>query len=390
MSCFFNASITSVRRILGVDTLACYGQPGSSWGSQTLAALKAIGVAPHGIPCYVDEGSHVGLNQKPFWYCGALVVYKMGENRLRMDLHKPEAVEPEKEKITKAAERLRKEGGGLISIFYHPCEWVHTQFWDGVNFSKGANPPRELWKAPGQLPESETNAAFERFGQYIDHIRAIPGLRFVTASDLPEIYPDRTKLDGAPAADLDEIAARLLKDDAKGVDIVTIENRAYSPGDQFELLTLAVSETNRSNTLAFPIKPQGLLGPDSAPPAHPEGEKLKLSWAQFADGLRDASAYIQAEHRVPPRVFTGATSVPSADFLAGLASVYAQWRKTKALPTQEDVALKAMEVLTEKYIAKDDPKLWGWVIHPEGFHAPKIMEVARLQAWTLKPAIRGK
>src|SRR5205814_3169879 len=98
-----------VRKILGVDTLACYGQPGSSWGSQTLAALKAIGVAPHGIPCYVDEGSHVGLNQKPFWYCGALVVYKMGENRLRMDLHKPEAVEPEKEKITKAAERLRKE-----------------------------------------------------------------------------------------------------------------------------------------------------------------------------------------------------------------------------------------------------------------------------------------
>src|SRR5262249_10566509 len=40
-----------VRRIFGVDTLACYGQPGSSWGAQAIAALKEIGVAADGIPC---------------------------------------------------------------------------------------------------------------------------------------------------------------------------------------------------------------------------------------------------------------------------------------------------------------------------------------------------
>src|SRR6185295_11726477 len=31
-----------VRRIFNVPTLSCYGQPGSSWGSQTLAGLKQI------------------------------------------------------------------------------------------------------------------------------------------------------------------------------------------------------------------------------------------------------------------------------------------------------------------------------------------------------------
>src|SRR3989441_6481986 len=66
-----------VRRIFRVTTLSCYGQPGSSWGSQTIAALKQIGVAPNGIACYVDEGTHVGLNGKPFWYADALVVYHM-------------------------------------------------------------------------------------------------------------------------------------------------------------------------------------------------------------------------------------------------------------------------------------------------------------------------
>src|SRR3954447_20871262 len=96
-----------VRRIFSVKTLVCYGQPGSSWAPQTIAGLKQIGVAPHGIPCYVDEGTHVGLNEQPFWYAGALMVYHMGKNYTRMELHSPDAVEPAKEKVSAIATRLR-------------------------------------------------------------------------------------------------------------------------------------------------------------------------------------------------------------------------------------------------------------------------------------------
>src|SRR5438132_1768861 len=186
-----------VRRILGVHTLACYGQPGSSWGPQTIAALKQIGVAPHGVPCYVDEGTHVGLNNQPFWYAGALNVYHMGKNYTRMELHDPAAVEPAKKKVSQIANRLRADGGGLISIFYHPCEWVHQEFWDGVNFRRGANPPREEWKPPPQRPADQTEGAFQRFGQYIDYIRSLPNIRFVTAGELPTLYPDLTHAQGA-------------------------------------------------------------------------------------------------------------------------------------------------------------------------------------------------
>jgi hypothetical protein len=35
----------------------------------------------------------------------------------------------------------------------------------------------------------------------------------------------------------------------------------------------------------------------------------------------------------------------------------------------------------------DDPSLWTWVIFPPGFRAPEMMELARKQAWTLKPAL---
>src|ERR1044071_6125888 len=214
-----------VRRIFGIETLACYGQPGSSWGAQAIAALPQIGVAPHGVACYVDEGTHIGLEGKPFWYAGALNVYHMGANYTRMELHDPAAVDPAKKKFTGIVDRLRSEGGGLISIFYHPCEWVHREFWDGVNFRRGANPPREEWKPPPQRTAEETEGAFQRFAQYVDHIRAIPGIRFVTASDLPLVYPDPVHREGVSQTNLAKIAERLSGSGAAPtLDFVVLEN----------------------------------------------------------------------------------------------------------------------------------------------------------------------
>jgi peptidoglycan/xylan/chitin deacetylase (PgdA/CDA1 family) len=376
-----------VRRILGVKTLVCYGQPGSSWAPQTIAALKDIGVAPHSVPCYVDEGTHVGLNEQPFWYANALVVYHMGQNYTRMDLHDPGAVEPAKKKVSDIAGRLRGQGGGLISIFYHPCEWVHQEFWDGVNFRRGANPPREQWKPPPQRPPEETEAAFKRFAEYIDHIHSIPGVRFVTAGDLPGLYPDAVRAKGATEADLNEIASRLAGSGTSGADFQVIGGRAYSVADQFELLAMSVGETIDGRQARIPFRLKGLLGPDAPPPSSPHA--ARLDWFAFRDSARDVLDFIKTNQRVPARVFIGAEAVPPADFLVALASASEFHRKHGKLPLEEGVTLgRNLELLPAQHVAKDTPDLFGgWIIHKEGFRAPKIMEVARLQAWTLKPAL---
>jgi hypothetical protein len=377
-----------VRRILGVETLACYGQPGSSWGAQTIAALKEIGVAPGGVPCYVDEGTHIGLNEQPFWYANALVVYHMGQNYTRMDLHDPAAVEPAKQKVSAIARRLASHGGGLISIFYHPCEWVHQEFWDGVNFRRGANPPREQWKPPPQRPAAETEAAFERFGQYIDHIRSLPDVHFVTASDLPGLYPDAVRTQGASEADLNEIAIHLAAPGLSAADFQVIGDRAYSVADQFELLAAALGELIEGRQPHYPLKAAGLLGPDAPPPTTEAA--AHLDWFAFRDATRDVLEFIKANQRVPARVFVGADPVPPADFLAAMAAAFGHHRRNGKLPLQEGVVLgRNWEVLPARHVAPDTPELFGgWIIHKEGFRAPKILEVARLQAWTLKPALR--
>ena len=55
----------------------------------------------------------------------------------------------------------------MVSIYYHPCEFVHKEFWDGVNFGNGANPPREQWKQPKQKTAEETKISYEVFENYV-------------------------------------------------------------------------------------------------------------------------------------------------------------------------------------------------------------------------------
>ena len=54
----------------------------------------------------------------------------------------------------------------------------------------------------------------------------------------------------------------------------------------------------------------------------------------------------------------------------------------------ETIEIKPAKLAAVRYVADDDPKkLWGWVIFPPNFRAPALMELAKKQAWTLKPAL---
>src|SRR6266481_377040 len=128
-----------VQRVFG-QAPSCYGQPGSSWGPQSYGAMRKWGME-----VYLDAGSHVRLDEKPYYYCGILNLYRLAYT-LRADLNYPKALGEAEEKFVAAHKALLAEGGGVVSIFYHPCEFVHKEFWDGANFKHGANPPRDQWK----------------------------------------------------------------------------------------------------------------------------------------------------------------------------------------------------------------------------------------------------
>ena len=91
-------------------------------------------------------------------------------------------------RFDKVAAQLSAGGGGLISIYYHPTEFVNAEFWDAVNFSKGANPPRSEWKPPRKRTQEDAERCYRVLRGFVEHMKTNPNVRFVTASDFLRMY----------------------------------------------------------------------------------------------------------------------------------------------------------------------------------------------------------
>ena len=174
--------VADLHRIFGI-TPVCYGQPGSSWAPQTNLALRRMG-----IPVYLDEGEQVGLNGQPFWYGGMLYVFHMGQNQFRAELNKGAEDREAYARFDTAAQRLAANGGGVISIYYHPTEFVTTEFWDAVNFAKGRMPEGANWTRPHRRTSEDSERVYGVLRHFVAHMKQVPGVSFVTAQDLPQIY----------------------------------------------------------------------------------------------------------------------------------------------------------------------------------------------------------
>lgn len=335
-----------VRRIFGA-TPSCYGQPGSSWAPQTFRALLRMG-----IPVYLDDGDHVGIGEQPFWFGGMLNVFNMGRFQIRASLNDEGALPEAIAKFDHAAEQLDGKGGGVISIYYHPTEFVTTAFWD-LNFAKGANPERNDWKKPPRRTAEESERCYRILARYVEHAKARPGVRFVTARELPLLYESQS------AREVDRaIIARHLADRQT---FIQTEHGALSAAEMLEILlglepTLVEGPATRgATTYRLPEIPR------------PVFERAKA----------DAAGFIRANRRLPAAIWIGSDKLSLADFTATLAA-----DPGGANP----VAVRKGNLEMEKFVSTDARHSFDWPIHPEGFSAPELLELARLQAWTLKPA----
>jgi hypothetical protein len=367
--------VRDVQRIFGVQPVA-YGQPGSAWAPQTYPALHDMGIG-----MYLDEADHVGIDDQPFFYGGMLNVFKMRSNLARMDLSGGNSLAEGKARFTKAYDALRAKGGGTISIYYHPNEWVHSEFWDAVNFSRGANPPRDQWKTPGTRPAAETEQAFNDFEQYVRFMKEQPGVRFVTATELIKIYDDKAMMRGFGRDDL----ARFSRAVQGEITFQKLDGYAVSAADVFSVLTSAMTEFIQKNELPPESHVARLYGPSRTYVA-PTGSKQSqdFPWRAFAAAVRETADFCKTNTRVPDEIWIGSESLSPADYLATLGHALEEVLATGRAPAV--VSRRTGRFTADRFVAADSPALWGWVIFPEGFHAPHLMELARLQAWTLKPA----
>jgi hypothetical protein len=363
------AGRADVERIFG-RAPTCYGQPGSSWGPQSYGAMSRWGMK-----VYLDAGSHVDLDGKPCYYCGVFNLYKLAHT-IRADLNEPKQLPRAQERFEQARKQLLAEGGGVVSIVYHPCEFVHKKFWDGVNFGRGDNPPREQWKEPPAKTAEETRRSYRVFEEYVQFMKRFPEVRFITASEAAKLYRDRARERRFTPAELQSIA----KAAGNEVSFQRRDDYALSASEVFALLNAYLMETpaERLQVTKTPLGPTGRI------PLLTEVATTNAS--QFRRTCRDVADYLDKHGRIPSAVWLGSRAVPPEAFLAASARLALLRLQGEAWP--ENIEIKPAKLTAAAYVSDDDPKkLWGWVIFPPGFRAPALMELAKKQAWTLKPAL---
>jgi hypothetical protein len=170
----------------------------------------------------------VGVDEQPFWYGGLLHVFHTGRNTFRAQLNVGPRDEAADRTFDEAVKRLSAQGGGLISIYYHPTEFVTTEFWDAVNFSHGANPPRDAWVKPHRRTAEESARCYGVLRHFVEHMKHQDGVRFVTASDLLGMYESP-----APAPVSRKSVAARLKD---RIVFDNVDGQVMSPAEMVAAL----------------------------------------------------------------------------------------------------------------------------------------------------------
>lgn len=369
-----------VARIFGcVPT--CYGQPGSSWAPQTHAALRQWGVH-----IYLDAGQHVQVDGKPFWFGGLLNFYKL-DHQLRTGLLKAQDLEEAKAKFLQSRDRLLTEGGGVVSIVYHPCEFVHRQFWDGVNFREGANPPRERWRLPPVKSAEESRLAFENFKQYVLFMKRFPEVHFVTAAEAARDYLDPARERRFTAGEIIGLCRKGLSQvGSEGISWLELGDVVLSPAEMFSLMTQVLvrdpERRERANQPLF-VLTNHLVGPSQA--AKPRAKPGEVADSDLRRAARDVLSFLEERKQIPSVVWIGSKEIRPEDYYWFAMRNLARQDRGGSLEGEASRA-EGVRLRVQDYVAEDGPYLWKWVIFPPGFRAPAVMAMAKCQAWTLKPA----
>ncbi len=368
-----SGGVDLIKEVFGI-TPSCYGQPGSAWAPQTYIAFNRWGIR-----VYLDEGNHVGVDNQPFWYCGLLHIYKMRSNLIRIyPSPDKDELQKDKERFTRIYNRLRKSGGGVVSTYSHPCEFVCRDSWDKLNYRDGKNTDPDQWVIPRLRPQREIEEIFHNFAEYVEFIRSHQDVEFITADELLALYRDTAR---GKAFTLPEIR-QLARAVQGGISFQVVNGASLSPAESLSLLASWLVDYADEGELPTEAKIMEVyFGPAVKPVTTPPD--ATLLWEELINACRWLVDYFQAAHQLPYRIEAGGMDIAPEDFLATLGRVTELALAEEEIPAR--IAISRGNFVVSRYVGETG--LWGWSVFPENFDAPELVELAKLQSWTLKPAL---
>lgn len=354
----------------GVDEIAemfervpvCYGQPGSNWSPSVFPVLRKWE-----IPTYVSGFGYVHCYSQPFYYGGMINTSHMhGKDRrgrdvghlmgLNFELGKPGAWEDHEARFRASYDTL--EDGGLMSIMNHPCTLII-----------------EDWFTTDMKSRELRDAGYAHFDRFIE-FSLTHDTRTITADQLLLLYPDKARERVFGPEELLELARGVGEE----VYFAELDGLTVSAAEMLGMFTVALLGDGPTRAARCDYYD----GPAVAAGETESG--FEVGREAFMDAVRRVKGFLDDNGRLPEAVDIVGKRASLEDYFIALVKVLAATLDGGNLPETVAVA-PAGNRLREHVDEKAYESACQSVMMKPGFTAPKLLEQAYLQAWTLKPAI---
>ncbi|MDA4131485.1 MAG: hypothetical protein OK457_12000, partial [Thaumarchaeota archaeon] len=253
-----------------------------------------------------------------------------------------------------------------------------------VNFSKGKNPPKEKYVKSKLKSSKQTALDLENLEKFVEYLVSLPGAHLITASQALKIYEDKSKNREFTVEELAELA----ETSGKSIIFRSVGEGVWlSAAEIFSLIIASLAEYSQKKQLPKALRSNNPLGPKEKFPAQSAGSNVELNYLleacmSLSTRLSEPFFYLPASVKL-----RGEIELSIEDFFATCCELYGSIARGKELRARVPVVRGNFEV--GKYVTDEGArKDWAQTgTNPEGFSAPRQIELARLQTWTLKPAI---
>ena len=345
-------------RILGRPLIG-WARTGSSWSPSIMGLMGKKG--------RVYAYSFVRLpGHNVCWYAGCLGFHGEGVGGFDHTFYDDALFEKRLSDVKRDVDQFfasdHRGATWLCFFMCHPTRVIHTEFWDAVNFAKGANPPRDQWRPARRHSDSLIPTMQRNYRRLCEYLRNDSRMEIVGLGDLAWRYDSQQP--SATHLELQEIAQRIA--DERQV----LFTDHFTAGEILLMIAQALdhpAERYPRPAVYGPLR----LPPVSARTTFPHDNLIE---AARQVTLAARSSYLPA-------------SVEVAGAPVGIGTLFVAF--AEALLGQDPATGPAeapYPPVADTIAAEAERGIRGWIIHPDHMDLTRLLEQTRLQSWTLKPA----
>ena len=169
--------------------------------------------------------------------------------------------------------------------------------------------------------------------------------------------------------------------------LVVIDDH-YSPAEVFSALVESIIHFKSLDYLPENVKRQSPLGPLLMPINHPETSRI--SYDQAFDLALYAKVFIRLQNTLPHWLMIDERRIGTGSLLALFSEMFLAIKKETLTKEFVIPSFDAHPVDNLEAIVKSVEGCKSWPVHREDLDMEHIIEMTKMQMWTLKPAQRAE